>query len=280
MHATVRRSQRMTAHTIPRLPATESTDALYGTLADAGCLVVTDALRQTDRQRIREELEAPMAAAPVIEKDDPTRFYPGRTRRVTALVSQSPAVRELVLHDLSRALGERHLGANCERIQLHVTAALSVGPGARKQVLHREEDPFQFFPLPRPNLILASMWAISDFTAQNGGTLLVPGSHRWAADRQATDAEVVSAEMAQGSVLYWLGGTLHGAGANVSDDWRYGIILTYSLGWLRQEENQYLDIPPQVLRELSPELRTMTGHAMHGGLGFSVANAEAVANGA
>ena len=270
----------MTAHTIPRLPATESTDALYGTLADAGCLVVTDALPRTDCQRIREELEAPMAAAPVIEKDDPVRFYPGRTRRVTALVGQSPAVRELVLHDLSRALGERHLGANCERIQLHVTAALSVGPGARKQVLHREEDPFQFFPLPRPNLILASMWAISDFTAQNGGTLLVPGSHRWAADRQATDAEVASAEMPPGSVLYWLGGTLHGAGANVSDDWRYGIILTYSLGWLRQEENQYLDIPPQVLRELSPELRAMTGHAMHGGLGFSVADAEAVANGA
>ncbi len=268
----------MTPNTIPRLPATEHPYMLYSALADAGCLVVTDALPQADRQRIRQELEAPMAAAPVIEEDDPTRFYPGRTRRVTALVSQSPAVRELVLYDLSQDLAERHLSANCDRIQLHVTAALSIGPGARKQVLHREEDPFDFFSLPRPHLILASMWAISEFTAENGGTLLVPGSHRWTIDREATDEEVVSAEMPPGSVLYWLGGTLHGAGANVSDGWRYGIILTYSLGWLRQEENQYLDIPPQVLSELSPELRAMTGHAMHGGLGFSVADAEAVAD--
>ena len=260
--------------TIPRLPADESPDTLYATLAEAGCLVVTNALPPTARERIREELEAPMAAAQVIEQDDPTRFYPGHTRRVTALVGQSPTVREVILHDLSRELSERHLGANCERIQLHVTAALSIGPGARKQVLHREEDPFTFFPLPRPNLILASMWAISDFTSENGGTLLVPGSHRWIAELPVKDEEVAAAEMEAGSVLYWLGGTLHGAGANVSGGWRYGIILTYSLGWLRQEENQYLDIPPQVLKELSPELRALTGHAMHGGLGFSVADAE------
>ena len=109
------------------------------------------------------------------------------------------------------------------------------------------------------------MWAISDFTAENGGTLLVPGSHRWGAERQATDEGVASAEMEAGSVLYWLGGTLHGAGANVSGGWRYGIILTYSLGWLRQEESQYLDIASQVLKELSPELRALTGHVMRGG---------------
>ena len=270
----------MTASTIPQLSAAEPPTQLYAALAEAGCLVVTDALPLADCERIRQELEAPMATAKVIEKDDPAQFYPGRTRRVTALVSQAPTVREIILHDISKELGERHLSANCERIQLHVTAALSVGPGARKQVLHREEDPFHFFPLPRPNLILASMWAVSDFTAENGGTLLVPGSHRWGAGRRAKDNEVASAEMKAGSVLYWLGGTLHGAGANISDGWRYGIILTYSLGWLRQEENQYLDIPPEVRRELSPELRELTGHAMHGGLGFSVVDAEDAVNAA
>ena len=49
--------------------------------------------------------------------------------------------------------------------------------------------------------------------------------------------------MEAGSVLVWHGGLLHGAGANVTDDWRYGMILTYSLGWLRQEENQHLSMP-------------------------------------
>ena len=262
---------------IPQLSSDESPDALYGALAEAGCLVVTDALPPARCRRVEQELASELAAAHVVEQDDPTYFYPGRTRRVTGLVSRSETVREVILHDLSRELAERHLSANCERIQLHVTAAVSIGPGARAQVLHREEDLFPFFPVPRPNLILASMWAISDFTAENGGTLLVPGSHRWDAEREARPGEVASAEMPAGSVLYWLGGTLHGGGANTSNDWRYGVILTYSLGWLRQEENQYLDVPPEVLATLTPELQALTGHVMHGGLGFSVADAAAAA---
>jgi len=80
--------------------------------------------------------------------------------------------------------------------------------------------------------------------------LLVPGSHTWGKDRKQKDEEVLSAEMPAGSVLYWLGGTLHGAGANVSNDWRYGVILSYSLGWLRQEENQYLDVTSEDVKKL------------------------------
>ena len=152
--------------------------------------------------------------------------------------------------------------------QLHVTAALEVGPGARRQELHREEDSFTFFPEPRPNIIVASMWAVSDFRADNGATLLVPSSHTWPADRVAEPAEVVSAEMPAGSVLYWMGGLLHGAGANTSDGWRYGVILTYSLGWVRQEENQYLNVSRERFAELTPELRQIVGLDMYRGLGF------------
>ncbi len=96
------------------------------------------------------------------------------------------------------------------------------------------------------------MWAISDFRADNGATLIVPGSHTWPADRQAPPEEVRSAEMPAGSVLFWAGGLLHGAGANVSTDWRYGVILIYSLGWVRQEENQYLDLPPERIASCLP----------------------------
>ncbi len=174
----------------------------------------------------------------------------------------------LILDPIVCGLCDGALGQNGAGYQLHVTAALMVGPGARAQVLHREEDSFGFFPLPRPNLILASMWAISDFSPDNGATLIVPGSHRWDTARKAEPDEVVSAEMRAGSILFWAGGTLHGAGENRSNDWRYGVILTYSLGWLRQEENQYLDVPPHVAEKLSPELRAMIGYGMHGSLGF------------
>jgi len=118
-------------------------------------------------------------------------------------------------------------------------------------------------------MIVASMWAITDFRADNGATQIVPGSHQWPEERQAAEDEIVAAEMSAGSVLYWLGGTLHGAGANVANDWRYGVILTYSLGWLRQEENQYLSVPPELAQRLSPELRDIIGYKMYRALGFS-----------
>ena len=248
-------------------PATE----VIAALEDAGCVVVTGVVDTDLRETIRAELADHMATAKVVDQDDPEDFYPGRTKRVTALVARSPAVTDnLVAHSLSQRVCKSVLQPNSEHgWQLHVTAALEVGPGAREQILHREEDPFAFFPLPRPNIIVASMWAISDFRADNGATLLVPGSHRWPAKRKAEPNEIVRAEMPAGSVLYWMGGLLHGAGNNTADDWRYGVILTYSLSWVRQEENQSLDLPRSRIAELSPEIRRLAGIDMHGSLGFS-----------
>lgn len=242
--------------------------SLFQDLTEAGCLVVTDVLSADARQKVRAELAPYLDAAPVSETDSEEDFYPARTRRITGLVARSEGVRNLILDPISQAMSERHLGPHCEQVRLHVTAGLEVGPGARRQVLHREEDPFTFFPLPRPNLVLASMWAITDFRADNGATLVVPGSHRWEADRTYEPSEVATAEMPAGSVLFWLGGTLHGAGANTSKDWRHGVILTYSLGWLRQEENQVLDVTPELASRLAPELQALVGYHMHGALGF------------
>lgn len=242
---------------------------MLGALDRAGCLVVADVTTTASRAQLVDELAVHMAAAPVDTVDDPAAFYPGFTQRVTALVARSGEVRDLVVHPTATAVCAHVLGPNApDGYQLHVTAALNVAPGARAQILHREEDPFSFFPLPRPNLVVATMWAITDFRAANGATLLVPGSHRWAADRQPEPDEIVAAEMDAGSVLFWLGGTLHGAGANVSDESRYGVVLTYSAAWLRQEENQYLDVPPEVAAGLSPELQLMIGYKMNGALGF------------
>ena len=254
---------------VPRYKASDAPEAMQAALDEAGCLVVTDAFDASAGERIRTEIEPHLPErGGATELDDPDAFYPGHTRRTTALVARSEQVRDLVVHPISKALCDHHLLPNCEQYRLHVTAALEVGPGARKQILHREEDSFPFFAPPRPNLILASMWAVTDFRVDNGGTQLVPGSHRWGADREARPEEIVQAEMPACSVLYWLGGTLHGAGANTSDDWRYGVILTYSLGWLRQEENQGLDVPPRVANELSPELQALTSRTMCGPLGF------------
>lgn len=257
--------------TIPQFPADGSIDEMKSALDAAGCLVVTDLMNADSRSSVISELAPHMEQARVAEDDDPEEFYPGLTRRITALLTRSDTVTEqLIPHPLAQQMCEAFLLPNSEfGYQLHVTAALEVGPGARRQVLHREEDSFTYFPVPRPNLIVATMWAISDFRADNGATLLVPGSHRWPEERVPEPFEIVSAEMPAGSVLFWLGGLLHGAGENSSQDWRYGVILTYSAGWVRQEENQYLDVPAQRLAKLSPEVRKIAGFDMYSALGFS-----------
>lgn len=255
---------------IPQFTVDADPGVIAEGLEQAGCAVVTGAFDDAQREAIRAELAPYMKQARVADKDDPDEFYPGLTRRVTALLARSNTVADkLVAHPVTRDVCDAFLLPNGEfGYQLHVTAALEVGPRARKQVLHREEDSLTFFALPRPNMIVASMWAVSDFRADNGATLVVPGSHKWPAERVAQDHEICSAEMPAGSVFFWLGGLLHGAGENTSTDWRYGVILTYSVGWIRQEENQYLDVPLDRLADLSAEVRKLAGFEMYRALGL------------
>ena len=248
--------------TIPECHAGDDLDGMYDALDGAGCLVIHEAASAEVTAAIRTQLQEPLEAAKV-HQDRPDDFYAGHTRRITSLMGRSPAALDLSMDSTISGLADRHLLGNCDEYQVHVTAALEIGPGAREQVLHREEDPFRFFELPRPNLILATMWAVSEFSVDNGGTQVVPGSHRWEAGRRAEPDEVARAEMPSGSVLVWLGGTLHGAGANVTEDqWRYGVIITYSLGWLRQEENQSFSMPLQQAYDLPDATRRRLGFDM------------------
>ena len=263
---------------IPVLSANAPSSGVVECLERAGCVVVRDVTDDATREHLKREL------APYLETSDAGDrlnkvyeasggdggFYPGHTKRITALVAKSEVFRSFVMHPLMLSACDALLKPNCVAYQVHATAGLVVGPGATVQVLHREEDGFQFFKVPRPNMVLASMWAVSDFTEANGGTHLVPGSHRWPAERIARDDEVVAAEMPAGSVLLWMGGTLHGAGANrTADEWRYGVFLSYSLGWLRQEENQYIDTPPEIARTFPKPLRRVIGYGMHASLGYT-----------
>ena len=255
--------------TIPTLSNKDSLEAKASALQQAGCMVIQDVADTTQRNNLVAELQTHMDNAKVRVDDDPDEFYPGLTQRVSGLVTRSETVRALMLHKEATSMCDHFLLPNSEfGYQLHVSAALNIGPGARAQVLHREEDSFTYFAEPRPNIILATMWAISDFRADNGATLVVPGSHTWPADRTPEPDEITSAEMPAGSLFFWLGGTLHGGGANTSSDWRYGVILTYSLGWVRQEENQYLNVPKHVLDTLTSEQKRIAGFDMYRALGF------------
>ncbi len=111
------------------------------------------------------------------------------------------------------------------------------------------------------------MVALVDFTADNGSTLIVPGSHRWEAGRQATPDEIVPAEMPAGSAVVYLGSTIHAGGANITRGaWRRGLHLSYVLGWLRTEENHYLSTPADQAFALPRGAQELLGYAVHDAL--------------
>ena len=207
--------------TIPTLSRGDSPEAKSAALQQAGCMVIRDVANKSQRDSLVAELQEHMDNAKVRLDDDPLEFYPGHTQRVSGLVSRSETVRD----DAARSnINVRSLPA------VTVNSATSYERRPQHRPRRSRSGVAQRIPSPtsqsRPT-ILATMWAISDFREDNGATLVVPGSHTWSADRSPEPDEITSAEMPAGSLFFWLGGTLHGGGANTSSDWRYGLILTY-----------------------------------------------------
>jgi hypothetical protein len=188
-------------------------------------------------------------------------FHGPQTRQVAGApgISRTFAV-DVMCHPLLLELCDRVLLPSCARYQLNLGHLLQRGPGADEQVLHRDELVWSDLPQPHPEVQLATVIAFVDFTKDNGATRVVPGSHRWP-DRQLPaieqvmrerppDDAIAYAEMPAGSAVVYLGGTIHAGGANTTDIPRRGAHLSYCLGWLRTEENNYLSVPPAVAATL------------------------------
>ena len=130
--------------------------------------------------------------------------------------------------------------------------------------LHRDELVWCQVPEPHPELQVASIIALEDFTAENGATRVVPGSHRWPRDRQPQLDELVAAEMPAGAAIIYLGSTIHGGGPNTTKTQRRrGMHMSFNLGWLRTEENNYLTTPPKIARTLPRRAQELLGYAAH-----------------
>lgn len=198
-------------------------------------------------------------------------FAGTHTRRAGALIARSEAARELVTNPLVLATVPKVLPKHTA-FQLHLTQTIAIGPGETSQPIHRDQWAWDFFPFPSGfDVQCNTIWALTDFTEANGATRVVPGSNRWA-DRMRIDPDdTVAATMPRGSVLLYSGSVYHGGGANNSDGTRVGINITYCLGWLRQEENQYLSCPPEIARTLDPELLRLMGYR-HGAYALGYAD--------
>lgn len=184
-----------------------------------------------------------------------------RTVRIYNLLAFGTPYDRIAAHDRVLPLVERVLDPGC---LVSSISSIAIEGDETPQPWHADD---QHIPLPRPHvpLVCNTMWAITDFTKENGATRLVPGSHQ-AVDLPPVFGDIdgaIAAEMARGSVLVYNGSLWHAGGANKTADRRVGVAMNYCAGWVRQQENQLLGIPLDVARTFSPRLRKLCGWGLY-----------------
>jgi ectoine hydroxylase-related dioxygenase (phytanoyl-CoA dioxygenase family) len=239
------------------LPATASKDDILAVIHQDGAVIVRDLITPAEVDRVLDETRPYIDAT----RSGADEFSGFKTTRTGALVARSPACRELILNGSVMEAAREFLAPYCARIQLHLGQIIRLMPGQPSQAIHRDRWAWGTY-LKDLEPQFNTIWAISDFTRENGATRVVPGSVSWPDDRRPTAEEVVQAEMSRGSALLYTGSVFHGGGENCSKGERIGMNLTYTLGWLRQEENQYLSCPPDIARDLSAEMQDLLGYTL------------------
>jgi hypothetical protein len=239
------------------LLADAAAEEIVAVLDRDGALILDGVLTPEAADAVTEDLR------PYVEATPPGRdaFTGAQTTRTGALVARCATVGPLVMDPRILALCDAVLKPNCHRYQLHLAQLIRIMPGQAAQAIHRDRWAWgRQMPGIEPQV--NTIWALTDFTAANGATQVIPGSQAWPDERKAEPHEIARAEMRKGSVLLYTGTVFHGGGANSADHDRWGLNITYSLGWLRQEENMYLSCPPEIARTLEPELQALVGYAM------------------
>ena len=242
--------------TLKTLGPTATTNDVLAELDQAGAVIVKDVIGAQILERFNAEVMPYVERTPM-GRDD---FLGKSTKRTGALAARSQICRDLILHDLVLGAAEAFLAPFTKKIILHLTQTIEIHPGGSAQAIHRDRYAWGTHLPQSIEPQLNTIWAMTDFTLENGATHCVPGSHRWSWEQQALSDQICQAEMSKGSVFFYTGSILHHGGANMSNAPRLGLNLTYCLGWLRQEENQYLSCPPELAKDFDPKLQELLGY--------------------
>ena len=236
------------------LPANAGIGEASACLAEHGHVIIDSLAAIEDCERIDAEL-APWYDKATFHEGDQT----GRsTKRTGALIARSPTARRLIMNETVLGVVERALPY---MFQIGLTEMVSVWPGDTPQMLHQDQSVLGPYPFdPEYELMITTIWAISEFTEETGATRVVPDSHRLGPMLQFGDPDAVSAVMPRGSVIILSGRLYHGSGANRSHHVRRGMTIDFISAWLRQMENQFLSCPPEMTRTLEPDLLRLMGY--------------------
>jgi ectoine hydroxylase-related dioxygenase (phytanoyl-CoA dioxygenase family) len=230
-------------------------------IAEQGYTIVPDAIEadfvdalDADLRRLEETLGVRPAT---------NDFEGAHTVRIYNLLVHGELYERVPVHASVLPVVERVLDQGCLISSL---SSISIDPGETSQPIHADD---QLIPLDKPHnpLVCNSMWALTDFTEANGATRIIPGSHLWDhSPNYGQHYDSIPAEMARGSVLIWHGSLWHGGGANTTAERRVGIAMNYCAGFIRQQENQQLGIPQELVARFSERLQRLVGYGVYNGL--------------
>ncbi len=257
---------------IERLSRDADALAVISALERDGCVIVDGALPDWMMAALNAELaDRITTSSPGIREPSVpymAEFYGLDTVRLDGLPAKSKVFSDVMCQPHLLAAADHFLLPTCARYTFSTGQLIEIRPGETDQSLHRDEDAWMHFPRPHPELEVEALYALSDFTRENGGTRVVPGSHRWPPDRKPAPDEIVQAEMPAGSGLMYLGSTLHGGGANrTANERRRAVFVGYVLGWLRTEENTFLSVPIDQVKRLPRHVQELLGYEPHFAIG-------------
>ena len=243
---------------LEHLPATVTPEEISALLSRDGALIIDNLVSPQIMDQAAQELRPWLEATPA----GPDEFSGKNTRRTGGLVARSQTCRDLIMHPLVLGATAKLLH-QVKSFQLHLTQVIAIGPGEPAQTIHRDQWAFDFFPFPKGYEVQCNtIWAMTDFTEDNGATRVIPGSNHFDDKLKFGLEDTIPAEMTKGSVLFYNGAVYHGGGANRSDATRMGMNITYNAAWLRQEENQYLSVPHDIARTLPVKLLRLMGYRL------------------
>lgn len=231
-----------------------STATDLAAIENDGYIIIENVMSDELMDRIRAEL-APYCQGKFLGRSN---FEGTHTERVYALLAKAPSIAEIIEHPVTLALVDELLPKN---FLLSAALSILVHPGETPQPFHYDDGVAGLpVPKPRPRFGVSTIWALDDFTENNGATEIIPGSHRWTEEREPRDAEAIKVLMPAGSVLVFDGALIHRGGANTSDADRLAITPQYCNPGLRQIENMVLAVPPNVAGNYSERIQNMLGY--------------------
>jgi len=227
-----------------------------------GAAIIEGAVGAPVMDKLQAELDHHFAEKPI----GGGAFFGGACKRLGGVLGKAPAFADVIADPQLLSLADAVLLQNCKTYRIQLASSLQVWKGGKLQPLHRDTGVYGPYFLPKPSdpqIMLSMIWAATDFTVENGATRLAMGSHKWDPDHEVTADDIAYAAMPRGSMVIWLGSVLHGMGINTTDQPRTGVVSAFTVGWLRQEENQYIACSPEVVASLPEKVQQLAGYQAH-----------------